>query len=268
MSLNSDSMSKPTAFPSLSAYRAVVFDFDGTAIPNSPTGMPSERLINAVAAAQAAHHHLIGATGRPLGNAKPVIQALGLTGPVIVGGGTTIYDASRKEVMSRQTIPTADLRVIKQVALAHHLSLAYETNAGVIEAPAEQFNTANEIDIVYALADDISIGQVICDQLNSRGSIVAASAPGWFGGSIINITPRLGTKEHAVAEVLTGLGLTPETAIGVGDGHNDLHLFDAVGFRVAMGNAVPELKEAAHYVTASIDEDGLAEIIEAMVERV
>jgi hydroxymethylpyrimidine pyrophosphatase-like HAD family hydrolase len=38
-----------------------------------------------------------------------------------------------------------------------------------------------------------------------------------------------------------------------------------VGLAVAMGNASPQLKAEAHYVTASNDQDGLAHAVEWLV---
>ena len=46
-----------------------------------------------------------------------------------------------------------------------------------------------------------------------------------------------------------------------GDGDNDVHLLREVGFGVAMVSTAPG-KEAADYITASNDEDGVARAIE------
>ena len=42
-------------------------------------------------------------------------------------------------------------------------------------------------------------------------------------------------------------------------------MFEAAGVKIAMGNAVSELKEKADYVTASNDRDGAAEAIEKVL---
>lgn len=47
-----------------------------------------------------------------------------------------------------------------------------------------------------------------------------------------------------------------------GDSANDLKMFQAVGFPVAMENAIPQLKEIAKAMTKSNDEDGVAKAIE------
>jgi hypothetical protein len=56
-----------------------------------------------------------------------------------------------------------------------------------------------------------------------------------------------------------------EQTLAIGDGSNDLSLFQNAGFRVAMGNASDELKDAADYVVGSVDEDGFAEAMDRFV---
>ena len=49
-----------------------------------------------------------------------------------------------------------------------------------------------------------------------------------------------------------------------GDGPNDMEIFDYVGLKVAMGNATPELKEKADYVTGTVEEDGIFNALEEL----
>ena len=42
-----------------------------------------------------------------------------------------------------------------------------------------------------------------------------------------------------------------------GDGLNDRQMFRDAPFAIAMGNAIPQLKELADYVCPSADEDGI-----------
>ena len=58
--------------------------------------------------------------------------------------------------------------------------------------------------------------------------------------------------------VAEALGVPIEETYAFGDGINDLSMIVAAGHGIAMGNAVDELKAAAEYVTASIDDDGVA----------
>lgn len=65
-------------------------------------------------------------------------------------------------------------------------------------------------------------------------------------------------KGDAVRGVAAALGVAIENTYAFGDGINDLSMIVAAGHGIAMGNAVDELKEAAEFVTADIDEDGVA----------
>ena len=42
-----------------------------------------------------------------------------------------------------------------------------------------------------------------------------------------------------------------------GDGLNDVEMFKTVGYGVAMGDAVPELRALAQYQTGTVEEDGI-----------
>ncbi len=53
--------------------------------------------------------------------------------------------------------------------------------------------------------------------------------------------------------------------MAVGDYYNDIGMFRAAGYAVAMANAPEEVKSHAHACTASNSEDGLALAIEAVL---
>ena len=49
--------------------------------------------------------------------------------------------------------------------------------------------------------------------------------------------------------------------IAIGDGLNDITLLEAAGLAVAMGNAFPEVKKVADYITLDVDHSGVAAAI-------
>ena len=69
-------------------------------------------------------------------------------------------------------------------------------------------------------------------------------------------------KGNAMLRLGELLGIKREEIMACGDGMNDIAMLKAVGLGVAMENAEPEVKEAADYITASNDEDGVAKAIE------
>ena len=59
--------------------------------------------------------------------------------------------------------------------------------------------------------------------------------------------------------------LAPEEIATIGDQPNDILMFDHSGLSIAMGNADPEAKEAAHQVTRSSEDEGFAFAVEHFV---
>jgi Cof subfamily protein (haloacid dehalogenase superfamily) len=60
-------------------------------------------------------------------------------------------------------------------------------------------------------------------------------------------------------------GIPMERIMAIGDNYNDMEMIRGAGWGVAMGNAVPELKDAADWITRTNDEDGLAAAVEKML---
>lgn len=77
------------------------------------------------------------------------------------------------------------------------------------------------------------------------------------------------SKASGVNSVLEKEQLTPANLLVFGDGPNDMEIFDYAGLKIAMGNAVNELKEKADYVTDKVEEDGIFNALEklGMVEK-
>ena len=64
-------------------------------------------------------------------------------------------------------------------------------------------------------------------------------------------------KKAGVEAMLARFGILPEEALAIGDSDNDLSMFEAVGWRVAMGNSTLALRAAADYITETCEADGI-----------
>ena len=73
----------------------------------------------------------------------------------------------------------------------------------------------------------------------------------------LEILPRESTKGSAAQVLLAHYGLDAEQAVAFGDNDVDIDMLQYCGFGVAMGNAPKQVKEAADYVTASNDQEGV-----------
>ena len=82
----------------------------------------------------------------------------------------------------------------------------------------------------------------------------------WNFGGLDIIAPG-GGKVTGIRKYLDRCGLQPEEIIAFGDGENDLDMLRFAGIGVAMGNAEVAVKEAADFVTADIDDDGIAKAL-------
>jgi Cof subfamily protein (haloacid dehalogenase superfamily) len=247
--------------------KALILDLDGTAIDSPTTNLPSERLIQAVRNVREAYY-VCAATGRPWPFARQSITSLGLVDPCIISGGTQICKPHSGDILWQCNIaPTDAQRVLAVLA-------SYPYRVLVNEWTEEEYYTAGPvmheppsdaiyyIDCVFIPEEDASEVAADLDRINGITHAIGTSLKP--GHSDIVITSSAATKEHAVAELLTHLEVDSRDAYGFGDGMNDTHLFQAVGHKIAMGNARPELKAMADEVIGLVGEDGLAQYLERL----
>ena len=77
----------------------------------------------------------------------------------------------------------------------------------------------------------------------------------------IEIMSAQAGKGFAVEWLAEHIGATREQTMAFGDNTNDIQMLEAVGWPVAVGNAVPELKAAARLIAPDCDQDGVARTI-------
>lgn len=76
-----------------------------------------------------------------------------------------------------------------------------------------------------------------------------------YGGTCLLFEPM--EKARGIKRLADYYGIAYEDIVTFGDGINDLSMFEPQWFNIAMGNAKPELKAKADYVTAACDEGGI-----------
>ncbi len=81
-------------------------------------------------------------------------------------------------------------------------------------------------------------------------------------GALIQIMAKNVSKERAVYNLCARKKIPMDKVMAFGDDWNDLGLFNACGYPIAMGNAISELKNIAFFITLTNNEDGVAEVIE------
>ena len=76
------------------------------------------------------------------------------------------------------------------------------------------------------------------------------------------------SKGNAVKILADYYGISSEQVICIGDSENDLSMIKFAGLGVAMENGSKLVKDAAQYITASNNGDGVAKVIEKFVLKV
>jgi hydroxymethylpyrimidine pyrophosphatase-like HAD family hydrolase len=76
------------------------------------------------------------------------------------------------------------------------------------------------------------------------------------------------TKASGLAFVAKHLGFSQARTVGFGDGENDVPLLEWTGYAVAVENAHDRVLAVADFVCPSVDEEGVAQVIEAYLDSV
>jgi len=74
------------------------------------------------------------------------------------------------------------------------------------------------------------------------------------------------TKAAGLDFLSQRLGFTPEQTVAFGDGENDIELVAWAGYGVAVDNAHERVKTIADLVCPSVDEEGVAQVLEAYLD--
>ena len=76
------------------------------------------------------------------------------------------------------------------------------------------------------------------------------------------------SKGSGLGFVAARLGFRPEETVACGDGENDRKLLDWAGFGVAVANAHEDVLARADLVVPSVQEEGVAALLEAYLDSV
>ena len=86
------------------------------------------------------------------------------------------------------------------------------------------------------------------------------------GGMVVQIGSAEASKFAGVERVRRALALTRDEVAVFGDDVNDLEMLRGYRHSVAMGNAAPDVQDAAEWVTDDCESDGIANGIEWLME--
>jgi Cof subfamily protein (haloacid dehalogenase superfamily) len=241
-----------------------------------------ERTIAALRRADAAGLLVVVVTGRMVVSTRQALAPAGVRAPMICYQGAVVVDADgtwlRHEPLpvelARETIAAlADEGYSPNVYVDDELYVAEDTEA------ARAYAELNKIDF-HVVGDlvgwlDAPPTKLVCvgepkalDALEPRmkrlfgdREFIAKSLPHFLEFAQAGVTKGSGLdvlSEH--------LGFTREQTVAFGDGENDIELVEWAGYGVAVANAHERVKAIADWICPSAEEEGVAQVLEAVLE--
>lgn len=246
-------------------YKALMLDVDGTIIMHSREEiLPSKKVRSAINNA-AGKIHIGLATSRPFSYTSYLIEHLKLSSPCIVTGGAQIYDPLKKTVVFETCVEKSAVKEIYKIAKKYKIKILDDGRGMMATLKEKDVKNPTQFWLEGVYSSD---ADNVISELSNVPTISVQKAISRFrtdGRVDVLVSHVDATKQHGILKVAEILGIETHDIIGVGDGYNDFPLLMACGLKVAMGNAVDDLKEIADYIAPSVEQDGVADVIEKFV---
>jgi Cof subfamily protein (haloacid dehalogenase superfamily) len=255
--------------------RLVASDLDGTIVRSD--GTVSDRTRAAIAAVEDAGAAFVMVTGRPTRWMRIVAEQTGHHGIAVCANGALVYDLHTESVVRsylltaqaardvvdalRDAIPGIAFAVERFAGgFAHEPTYKprWDSTDPLSQAPVEQLLSS---DVVKLLARHEELGS---DELlaAARAAVGAgATLTHSSNDGLLEISAADVSKASGLASLAAELGVPAAETVAFGDMPNDLPMLAWAGHGVAVANAHPEVLAAADEVTASNDDDGVAEVL-------
>jgi Cof subfamily protein (haloacid dehalogenase superfamily) len=255
-------------------------DIDGTLVHDD--GYLSPEVVKEVKRVKDLGHEVIIATGRAAANAVPVVKDLGFEQGYVVssnGAVTVELDTSHPRGFQMTDVVTFDPAEIL-VQLIEHLPEAHFAVEDVDGSyrfhrpfPSYALGDQNyETPLEDLMKQHVSRVVVLSPQhdveefMSLVASIGLASVSYAIGYTAwLDISPKGVSKASALEVQRQRLGIASEQVLVMGDGRNDIEMFQwakaSGGLAFAMGQAPEEVQLEATDITSSVTDDGVARVL-------
>ena len=268
--------------PEADRFQLLALDVDGTLLRSD--GQVSPHLATILKRAADDGVRICLCTGRPLAATLEHVNALDPGTPPVVFNGALVPSFDGRAVIYRRTLDPAVIQTLVNYGRQRQFHLELHTlEECVIERdgpiatfqrkkfhrelelhPFDEWVTAKQIFkaqyVIQGQAAKVAI-YALAERLDGQAVFSWGVSPG-FEGHFVNVNAPGVSKEAALDALLTHLGIAWERVLAAGDSPSDLGYVQRAGMGVIMGNAPAEVRRAAPYVADSVEEDGLAKVIE------
>ena len=242
------------------------FDIDGTLTSVNDHTKVSTSTLKALKQLEENGHFVALATGRAHFRAKLFADSIGISNMVCEGGNGLYING---ELVHYEPLNQDYAHAICAEALAKKIPMAIALEDSPIRY--SQNNEFNEKAGLFADFMEVRINSELDyqkettirriflaltpDEENQLSSITEIGVMR-YNDKFLIIEPD--DKYKGIKQMMKILEADEKEVVVFGDGLNDRKMFKEAPFKIAMGNAVTELKELADYVTSDSDSDGIA----------
>ncbi|HWT74675.1 MAG TPA: HAD family hydrolase [Mobilitalea sp.] len=226
------------------------------------------------------------ATARSIASVRHILKDVKISVPIILMNGVCVYDLSKDEYIKIETFPQKSIDALIEVIESNRLKgFVYTIKNGVMSTYYEDLNSKalydfykervdlyqkkfTQVDRFSSLSKEPIIYFSLMDHKEALEPIHAIlqtipdlnctfykdnySPDFWY----LEIFNKTASKYHAVKYLRDYLGI--DHIVCFGDNRNDLPLFEAGDYKIAVGNAVSELQEKADLIIGKNTDDGVA----------
>lgn len=241
-------------------FKLIALDMDGTLLNKKDAISDENRKV--IEEAQANGIHVVLSTGRSILTCGKYAKSLNLSSYLVTVNGSEIWDCAGN-LHERNVINTDFIQMMWEWAKTNNTHFwAVATDKVWRDQMPENLFEHTWLKFGFDFADD-SIRETILQRLLSREELeVSNSSP-----TNLEINAAGVNKAMGLIHVCNKLGIAMDEVIAMGDSLNDIEMIKAAGCGVAMGNAQNEVKEAADWITATNEENGVAKAIRHLVLR-
>jgi Cof subfamily protein (haloacid dehalogenase superfamily) len=259
---------------------AVITDVDGTLVDEEKR--LTSRAISAVAELRASGIVFSIISSRPPRGLRFLLGPLGITTPIgsFNGGLVAATDLSvisehlLSSAVARHAIDMLNARRVQVWIFSGQDWLVRDSGApyvGVEErtlgfSPKIVDNLGASLDGVAKIVGVSSDFELLarCES-DMRAALADNASVARSQPYYVDITHPLANKGAALSEIAELLALPLAEIAVIGDGGNDVAMFERSGLSIAMGNASPQAQRAADFVTDSNRDEGFANAVERFI---